>query len=172
MPNNDAEVFDHLTSDQDTPAEIDYLAYAMFALRKANWIEHFEERHEGIAPTQAEIDAWIAELTDYDFISMRSDAAEFFHISAEDHLEDYIEQQKREAVNASILSEVRSAMTRIRSFTSPWKHLGIALLMAVIAPVLLGAVLFFIGLFDKTFPIRVTITPPPEIIAPGPKTSN
>jgi hypothetical protein len=158
MPSNDAEVFDHLTSDQNTSAEIDYLAYAMFALRKANWIDHFKTRHDGTAPTPAEIDAWIGELTDYDFATIRGEAADFFHLSAEEHLHDYIEDQKKSAVNASILSEVQTTMTRVRAFTSPWKHLGIVLLMAIVAPVILGGVLFLFGVFDKTFPVHVTVT--------------
>jgi hypothetical protein len=81
---------------------------------------------------------------------MRSEAADFFRDSAEEHLREYIEDQKKRAVDGSILSEVQSTMTQIRSFTSPWKHLGIALLMARVAPVLLGAVLFFLGIFDKS----------------------
>jgi hypothetical protein len=56
---------------------------------------------------------------------MRNEAADFFHFSAEEHLADYIEEQKKQAVSTSILSEVQSTMTRVKAFRSPWKHLGI-----------------------------------------------
>ena len=150
MPNNDIEVFEYLRADQNTALEIDFLTYAMFAYRKGQWIAHFKQRNDNRAPTQAEIDGWISQLTEYDFDRMRGEAADFFHDSAEEHLREYIEDQKKRAVDGSILSEVQSTMTQIRSFTSPWKHLGIALLMAIVAPVLLGAVLFFLGIFDKS----------------------
>jgi hypothetical protein len=172
MPNNDIEVFEHLTADRDTPLEIDYFTFAIFALKKKKWIEHYKERNNGNAPSQADIDNWISQITDFDFGQMRNEAADYFHAAAEDHLEEYIEDQKKEAVKESILSEVESAMTKVKSFTSPWKHLGIALLMAVIAPVLLGGIFFFLGVFDRTFPVHVTVTPTEQTTVSPPKPTN
>jgi len=169
MPNNDIEVFEHLTADKETALEIDFLTYAIFAYKKSEWIKHFQKHTENRLPNREEIDNWISQLTDYDFDRMRDEAAEFFHASAEDHLEEYIENQKKEAVDSSILSEVRSTMTRVKYFTSPWKHLGIALLMAVIAPVLLGGVLFLLGIFDKSFPVHVTIAPTEQASSKAPQ---
>jgi hypothetical protein len=166
MPTNDIEVFDHLTADERTPAEIDYLTYAIFAYKKSEWVDHFKNRNQGNPPTQADVDAWITELTDYDFRQMRNEAADFFHAAAAEHLHEYIEDQKKDAVDASILSEVKGTMTQVRSFTSPWKHLGIALLMAVMAPIVLAVVFTLLGVFDKTFPVHITITGVETPLAP------
>jgi hypothetical protein len=111
MPNNDIEVFEHLTVDQETALEIDYLTYAIFAYKKKHWIAHFQKRH-GKAPSQAEIDEWISQLTDYDFSQMRDEAANYFQFASREYLQEYIEDQKNEAVNSSILNEVRLACTR------------------------------------------------------------
>ena len=156
MPNNDIEVFEHLTADKDSAVEIDFLSYAMFAFRKSEWIEHFKKKNDGKLPTQAQIDEWIGQITDFDFEQLRKEAAEFFHSSAEEHLREYIEDQKKEAVDRSIISEVKSIASRVKEFTAPWKHLGIALLMAIVAPVILGGIFFLFAVFDKSFPIHVT----------------
>jgi|SRR5271167_2974493 len=94
MPNNDIAVFDYLLSDEKTAVEIDYLTYAVFAYRKRQWVDHYKSRNNDQQPDQAAIDAWISELTDYDFIRMRTEAADFFQDAAEEHLADYIAQQK------------------------------------------------------------------------------
>ncbi|MGB8363557.1 MAG: hypothetical protein WCE20_03375 [Rhizomicrobium sp.] len=148
MPTNDIEVFDYLLSDSDTPAEIDYLTYAVFAYKKKAWCDHFEKT-KGHKPTHDEIDEWIGQLSDYEFRQIRNEAAEFFHAAAEEHLADYIEQQKEEAVDNSILSEVEE-------FTDPWRHAFIALGMAIVAPIVLGLAIFLVSLFDSGFPVHVT----------------
>lgn len=153
MPNNDTEVFDHLLSDEKTDVEIDYLTYAIFGFRKRQWIDHFKSRNDGRPPSQAEIDGWISELTNYDFIRMRSEAADIFDVAAREYLEDDITRQKQEAVDSSILSE-------IKKFTSPVRHIAIALLMAIVAPIILGGIIFFYSLFDKSFPLHVYTSPP------------
>jgi hypothetical protein len=158
MPKNDIEAFDYLISDKDTAVEIDYLTYALFAYKKKRWIDHFSEQNNGQAPTQSQIDGWITQLSDFDFAQMRNDAGDFFHVAAEEHLQDFIEHQKKKAVDESILAAVKA-------HTSWWKHLGIALLMAIVAPVMLGGVLFFASFFDKSVPIHVEFSqgkPPSE----------
>lgn len=153
MPDNDIEVFEYLLADEETAAEIDYLTYAIFGLRKGQWIDHFKSRNDGRAPTQAEIDSWISELTAYDFNRMRTEAADFFDTAAREYLEDEIERQRAEAVENSILAEVRRS-------TSPLRHIAIALLMAIVAPIILGGIVFFVSLFDKSFPLHVYTSPP------------
>jgi hypothetical protein len=152
MPNNDIDVFDYLRANTETPLEIDYLTYAMFAYKKAQWIDHFKSRNADRHPTPQEIDGWITELSDYDFYQMRTEAADFFHNAAEEHLKDYIEQQKKEVLDSAIIADVRR-------FTSPMRHLGIALLMAIVAPIILGGIIFFASLFDKSFPLHVYTSP-------------
>src|SRR5215813_15391846 len=117
MPNNDIEVFDYLIADENTAVEIDYLTYDIFAYKKKQWIDHFKKQSDQNQPNQGQIDQWIGQLSEYDFWQMRNEAAEFFHNSAEEHLKDYIEAQKKAAVDSSIVSEVKN-------FTSLWRHLG------------------------------------------------
>lgn len=142
MPNSDLEVFDHVISDAETSLEIDYLTYALFAWKKKEWVEHFAAKH-GNRPTQAEIDGWITQLPDSEYLIMRRDAAQYFADAARAFLADQIEEEKKKAVNESILAEVKQ-------FTSPWKHFGIALAMAIIAPVFLGGLIYLYTLFDSS----------------------
>jgi hypothetical protein len=149
MPTSDIEVFEYLRSDNETPLEIDYLTYAVFAYKKQQWCAHFRAQSSDTAPTQAQIDNWISQLSDYDFEQVRNEAVDFFHTAAEVHLHDYIEQQKKEAIDQSIVGVVRE-------YTSPSRHILIALGMALVAPIALGGLIFFISLFDSHFPIHVT----------------
>jgi hypothetical protein len=153
MPNNDIEVFDYLLSDEETAVEIDYLTYAIFGFRKRQWIDHFKARNNDRPPDQAEIDSWTSQITNYEFSRLRTEAADFFDVAAREYLQEEITRQKQEAVNASILSDVKK-------FTSPLRHVAIALLMAIVAPVILGGIIFFASLFDKSFPLHVYTSPP------------
>jgi hypothetical protein len=148
MPNNDIEAFEYVVSDKETAVEIDYLTYAMFAYKKKRWIEHFKERNSGATPTQQQIDGWICELSSFDFEQMRNDAAAFFDESARSYLSEYIKNEKKLAVDQSILRE-------IKTYTDPWRHLVIALGMAILAPLVLGGLVFLYLLFDKTFPVHI-----------------
>lgn len=142
MPNNDLEVFDLLTSNDETPLEIDYLTYALFAWKKQQWVEHFQKQNNQ-RPTQAQIDVWINQMPDIEFDVMRRDAVQYFDAAAKEYLADQIEEEKKKAVNESILAE-------IKQFTSPWKHVGMALVMAIVAPVFLGGLIYLYTLFDSS----------------------
>lgn len=145
---SDPEVFDFLTSDEETPLEIDYLTYGVFAFKKREWVKHFEnENNEKPSPDQ--IENWISQLTDYDFVQMRDEAAEFFDASAREYLKDFIESEKKSAVDLSILNQVKV-------LTNPWRHFGVALLMAILAPIILGGAIFLFGLFHDVLPMHVT----------------
>jgi hypothetical protein len=120
MPNNDIEAFEYVLSDTETTArEINYLTYAIFAFKKKKWIEHFAEQHNGTIPTQQEIDGWIRELPPFEFQQMRQEAAAFFEESAVSYLSEYIENEKKNAVDKSILRE-------IKTYTNPWREIVIA----------------------------------------------
>ena len=149
MPTNDHEVFDKLTGDPETEFYLDFIAYAIFAHHKKHWVELFQTSHNGQRPTQQDIDQWISNITDVQYDDMREEAARLFDSAAHVYLEDEIESDKKAAVDQSILKE-------IKSFTSPLRHLGIALLMAILAPILLGGVIFLLGVFDSSFPIHIT----------------
>jgi len=129
MPANDREVFELLISDRETSAEIDFLAYAIFANHKREWIRLYESQNKGQAPTQQEIDNWILNITSRQFDDMREEAERFFDIAAREYLDDEIQREKKRAVDESILSE-------IKRHTSPWRHIGIALIFAIVAPII------------------------------------
>ena len=151
MPSNEREVFEHLTADPNTEIYLDFISYAIFAHHKKHWIELFERTHGGQAPTQQDIDQWISNITNVQFDDMRDEGATLFDAASREYLDDEIEAQKKVAVEQSIITE-------IKGFTSPWRHLGIALLMAILAPILLGGVIFFFSVFDSSFPFHLTFT--------------
>ncbi len=149
MPANDRQVFEKLTSEGGPESHLNFLAYALFAFHKSKWIELYKSTHNGQEPQQAEIDDWISNITDFQFNDMKLEAGRLFDVAARDYLEDEIQEEKEQAVSASILSE-------IKRFTSAWRHLGVALLMAIVAPVLLGGIVLLIGLYHGSFPIQFT----------------
>jgi hypothetical protein len=148
MPTNDREVFDKFTSDAETPAEIDFLTYAIFAFHKREWIQLFESQHNNQTPTQQEIENWIANITQRQYDDMREDAERFFDAASRIYLADEIEEQKSKA--ESILSE-------IKHYSSPWRHIGMALIFAIVAPIILGGVIYFLNVFDITLPIHFPV---------------
>ncbi len=134
MPVNEHEVFEHLTSSKDTSVEIDFLSYAIFAYQKREWIRHFETSHQGAAPTQADIDHWISNLTDLNFREMQESAVNVFDGAARAYLADELEAAKQDALRSVIVREVKSA--------GAWyKQLAMALLMAILTPLILGGIL-------------------------------
>ncbi len=143
MPNNDREVFEHLTSDKDTSLHLDFLAYAVFAAEKREWMKLWESQHQGTAPSQADIDNWISNLTESQFNGMRGSAEGFFLAAADEYLEQQLTEERRNILRNAIVSEVKSA--------SDWrKQLGMALLTAIVAPLILGG-LIAAALFYSTY---------------------
>jgi hypothetical protein len=161
MPDNDMEAFEYVVSNSETALEIDYLTYAMFAYKKRMWLEHFKRHNNDQMPTQAQIDGWISQLSDYDFLQMRNEAAGFFDDSAKEYLREYTAERERTAVNDSILRQVKS-------YANPWKDILITIICAIVAPLILGTALFIFSIFDKTFQIHVSVgsTQPPASSAP------
>ena len=147
MPANDLEVFDHLLSDANTSEEIDFLTYARFALKKKRWFDHFAKTNDR-PPTQVEIDGWISQIPHTEFEDMRVDAVQYFDSAAREYLAEQIEDEKKNAVEESILGEVRR-------FSSPWRHLGIALAMAIVAPLILGGMFF---LYEHSEDIHLAVS--------------
>ncbi len=146
MPANDGEVFDFFTSSEDTEVQIDFIAYAIFAHHKKHWIDLYKEQHDGAMPSQDQINEWISNITNLQYEGMKEEAARFFDSFSRDYLKDEIETEKRTAIDTSILVE-------IKKFTSAWRHLGIALLMAIVAPFLLGGIIYFSGLYHHVMSI-------------------
>ena len=106
MPANDIEAFEYVVSDAETGLELDYLTYAMFAYKKKKWIEHYANGNGGASPNQGQIDGWISQLTEYDFQQMRNEAGAIFDSAAKEYLDSYIQEEKKRAVDTSMLNEV------------------------------------------------------------------
>ncbi len=135
MPSNDREVFDHLRSGDEAAQQIDFLAYALFAYEKSEWTLHFEAKR-GRQPTQDEIDAWIGDITTYQFNGMRQKAADLFDAAARTYMREEIEGIQERALNSAIVAEVKAAGVW-------WKQFLMALAMSILAPLILGAVIVF-----------------------------
>lgn len=149
LPKSEGEVFDYFLaqSDSSSPTEIDSLAYVAFSYRKKHWRVHFKQR-TGRNPSQQEMDDWVSSLSPFEFGEMRKTALQNFRTAADAYMREILESHKTAAVKASILNE-------IKSFTSPWRHLPIALIMAIVAPILFGMLIFLASVFDSKFPIHI-----------------
>jgi len=127
MPKTDREVFEYFRSDPETSVEVDNLAYASFAFHKYEWMEQFASLR-GRQPTQAEENQWISELPDSRLDEIRDVAYLAFEAAADGYLRERIEQERKTAVEQSILTE-------IRQFTSFWRNFGPNLLIGIAASV-------------------------------------
>lgn len=135
MPSNDREVFDHLRTGNEAGQQIDFLAYALFAFEKSEWISHFESTR-GRQPHPVEIDAWIGDITPYQFAGMRQKAADLFDAAARSYMREEIEGLEERALNSAIVAEVKAAGVW-------WKQFLMALTMAILAPLILGGIIVF-----------------------------
>ena len=150
MPKNDREVFEHVISDNETPLQIDFLTYAVFAHEKREWIKLFQSQHDGQVPQQADIDTWISNITDSQFHGMRSSAQVFFVEAANAYFEDRIEAEKQEILRSVIVTEVKAA-------GALWKQVAIAVLTTVLAPIMIGLIIAAFYFFDKNMPTPTSI---------------
>lgn len=132
MPGNDREVFDKLTGDGEAPAVEDFLTYALFAFERREWIAHHTASRNA-APTEGEVDAWIGNITEYQFGQMRSRAIAFFDVAARAYMADDIESAKQEVLRGTVVKEVKAA-------GNFWRQLFIATATAIIAPVIIGLI--------------------------------
>jgi hypothetical protein len=144
MPGNDREVFEYLKADQQTAVEIDFLTFAIFAHERQQWCELFETNN-GRPPTQPEIDQWISQITDWRFGQMREEAIRFFDIAARAYLSDEVEAAKDEVLQNTIIREVKAA-------GGFWRQLALALVAAVLAPLIIGGFIAAAIVYDKFYP--------------------
>ncbi len=142
MPNNDREVFEHLTSAPDTSIHVDFLTYAVFAHEKREWMKLWESQHAGASPSQADIDNWITNITESLYASMRTEGERFFLEAADAYLEQQLADERRNILRDAIVSEVRAASVW-------WKQLGMALMTAIVAPLILGGIIYAAGLYSR-----------------------
>lgn len=55
----------------------------------------------------------------------------------------------------SVVAVDTSILSAVEKHTSAWRHAGIALLMAIVAPAILGGVLFLVSVFDSNFDFHI-----------------
>lgn len=134
MPRNDREVFAYLVENDDAPLQIDYLTFAIFAHEKREWAKLYESQHAQQAPSQADIDNWISNLTESQFVGMRSSAESFFIEAANVYFQDRLEAEREAILRSAIVSEVKAA-------GAWWKQVGIALLTTIVSPLIIGVVI-------------------------------
>ena len=137
-------MFDYLRQHTATPVEIDLLTYAVFAFEKYQWFEQVE-KSTGSPPNAVDIERWIADITPLRFSNMREEAARLFDATARRYLAPVMEEQTAKAINESILAEVKSA-------GSVWRQALIALIMAILAPVIIGGVIAAVLTYDRNAP--------------------
>jgi hypothetical protein len=101
VPRNDHEVFDYLLADTETEY-LDYVAFAIYIHDKHNWLDHFT-RQNGRLPSDAEIETWIANLTDLDFRRFIDSAAELFDDAAQKYLADELATEQDKAFHTKCL---------------------------------------------------------------------
>ena len=133
MINSDREVFEHIGQNPETGLEIDFLTYAIYAYEKYQWMELFKQQ-TGDYPTEEEAVRWISQITNFRFAGYREDAARLFDSAARSYMAEEIEREKQRAVRESILNEVRAA-------ASWWRQTGIALITAILAPLIIGSLI-------------------------------
>ena len=157
MPANDRDIWEHFLRNQDTPAEVDFLAYSIYVHEKYDWVKKYERKF-GKPPSQAEIDKWIEDITPRRLETMDRNAVALFDNAARRYLADEIEAQQKQAVDQSILREVRSA-------TSLTKQIALAVITAVLTPLILGALVAAAYSYDRFMPSATTVS---HSIAPAP----
>jgi hypothetical protein len=133
MINDDREIFLHISNNDKTSLETDFMTYAVYAFEKYQWVEQCRLRI-GAFPTETETNRWISEITDYRLASFREEAARLFDAGARNYLKDELEVEKRRAVDESILNEVKAS-------GSFWRQIGIALITSILAPLIIGAMI-------------------------------
>lgn len=150
MPANDREVFQYLSADQDTAAEIDLLSYAIFAHEKQQWCELFE-KNKGREPKQDEVDDWISQITDWRFGQMRQEAIQFFDTAAREYLSEEMEAAKKAVLEETVIREVKAA-------GGFWRQLAMQVITAVLAPLFIGLIIAAALLYDRNAPTISGIT--------------
>jgi hypothetical protein len=156
MPASDKAVSEYIRAEQKASSEIDFITYAIYAHEKYDWLGVFVAQH-GREPSAEEIDHWITQITPYRFSVMRENAAKLFDDAARRHLAAEIETQKKQAVDSSIVAAVKSA-------SAFWRQAALALLTAILAPLIIGAVIVFSRYYDLIFPTASSIA---RIAPPG-----
>ena len=184
MPDADKRIFDYFARNEETAQEVDYLAFASYAFSKFEWLEKFVDRN-GVEPTQAEIEKWVAELPDSRLDEIHNNASRVFRNAARIYMADRIKRAQDEAVSASVFSElarhnaaVEGFVKRVTSFSANLlPNIGVGILSSVIfSIVIIVASLIFtkdpspIALYKSFAPSDAVPAPTQPIPAPSTST--
>lgn len=123
----------------------------MFAYERDEWIKHYAELH-GNEPNQAEIDNWTSNISEYHFASLRQRAITFFDTAARDYLGGEMSAARQHAIETEIV-------TRVRAASAWWRQFAIAVITAVLTPIILGAILASILAYNEGLQILGRGTP-------------
>ncbi|MGP9819516.1 hypothetical protein ACTZWW_05840 [Salinarimonas sp. NSM] len=133
MPASEREVYEHLLARADSARAVTMIAYAVFAEERKHWIDLFRAR-AGRAPTQSEIDDWVADLPEVRFKKLLDEAATYFDDAARSYLKTEMDGLRDRILQSQIIRQVRAA-------SGWWRQLAIALMTAILAPLIIGAVI-------------------------------
>jgi hypothetical protein len=97
---------------------------------------------------EAEINAWIGQVPGPRLKRIRDDALESFSLAARVFLEPEIQRQRQEAVEQSILNEIRRYTSGLRSF-------GLNVLAGLLAAILFGGMALGFYYYVKADPSPV-----------------
>lgn len=162
MPNSPLDVFERLVGNDDQGPDVARLiSYGLFARDLSRWHKHrISIASVGdSAPTHEEINDHVRkDLSEEYFLELENKGLELFGRASLDFLEDYIEQQKVDAVSESILGEVRKA-------GGFGRQLLFALIAAILTPIILGGVVAGVLIWDRYSPVPGSLArriAPPE----------
>jgi len=101
MPGSTKEVFEKFKADHDEDDITPYVAYALFAESRYQWMDHVVAQNGGVAPDPQREKTWIEDLTDPDFERYRARATDFLARFSRVYLAEEIEQAREDGERAA-----------------------------------------------------------------------
>ncbi len=146
---SDKKIFMELVGSEEDDLE-GLLAYALFAVERSEWEEKFRDDNQD-NPVDIDYQQYYNSFTPTRLNSLRGNARDALSVFAWNFLEDNIERIKEEAVDKSVVAEVRRQNNFWRSaFSSATGSFFFTILFFVL--LLLGATdLSVAGLVDRLF---------------------
>jgi hypothetical protein len=158
MYKSQIEVFWGFVGDQsgsNGPDVVGLLAYSVFSYDLYKWVKLQHTR--GINPTQDDIDLHIFEdFTDDYYKQIRERSLNAFDQSARIYLAGSILEAEINSQNSSVVNIVKQSnatvLAEMRKSGGFWRQVSLALITAIVAPLVLGVSIAAIYNYDKFFP--------------------
>jgi hypothetical protein len=158
MPRNDRDVWLAIVSGDSGQDELHYLAYAIYSFEKYEWYNQIEKQ-AGNPPTAAEIDVWIAQITEIRIKGWRENAARLFDVAARAYMKDQVARERQDNIDKSILLYVKSSLDtydvefkksldETRKSSAFGRQLMVGLLSGLLSPIMLGLIILAIQAAD------------------------